>query len=195
MAQKTAQGTPLVIVESPAKARTIGKFLGSKYKIEASIGHIRDLPGDASEVPAALKKEKWAKLGVDVDNDFKTLYVVPADKKDHLKKLKALVKDAPILYLATDEDREGESISWHLVEELQPKCEIKRLVFHEITKEAIHEALANPRSIDMDLVEAQETRRIVDRLYGYTVSPLLWKKIKPKLSAGRVQSVAIRVLV
>ncbi|MFM1872152.1 MAG: topoisomerase 1 [Planctomycetota bacterium] len=195
MTGKTAQGTPLVIVESPAKARTISKFLGSQYKIEASIGHIRDLPGDASEVPAALKKEKWAKLGVDVDNEFKTLYVVPADKKDHLKKLKGLVKDAPILYLATDEDREGESISWHLVEELKPKCEIKRLVFHEITKDAILEALANPRSIDMDLVEAQETRRIVDRLYGYTVSPLLWKKIRPKLSAGRVQSVAIRILV
>ncbi len=195
MASQKPQGTPLVIVESPAKARTISKFLGSKFKIEASIGHIRDLPGDASEVPAALKKEKWAKLGIDVENDFKTLYVVPADKKDHLKKLKALLKDAPILYLATDEDREGESISWHLVQELEPKCEVKRLVFHEITKDAILEALETPRSIDMDLVEAQETRRIVDRLYGYTVSPLLWKKVRPRLSAGRVQSVAVRICV
>ncbi|MBL9077885.1 MAG: type I DNA topoisomerase [Planctomycetes bacterium] len=193
--KKKADGTPLVIVESPAKARTIGKFLGSAYRIEASIGHIRDLPGDASEVPAALKKEKWAKLGIDVDNDFKTLYVVPADKRDHLKKLKSMVQDAPVLYLATDEDREGESISWHLVQELQPKCETRRLVFHEITKSAILEALENPRQIDMDLVEAQETRRIVDRLYGYTVSPLLWKKVRPRLSAGRVQSVAVRLIV
>ncbi|MFO1078201.1 MAG: type I DNA topoisomerase [Planctomycetota bacterium] len=195
MASETKNGTPLVIVESPAKARTISKFLGSKYRIEASIGHIRDLPSDASEVPTALKKEKWAKLGIDVDNDFKTLYVVPADKRDHLKKLKGMLKDAPLLYLATDEDREGESISWHLVQELQPKCETRRLVFHEITKSAIQEALDNPREIDMDLVEAQETRRIVDRLYGYTVSPLLWKKVRPRLSAGRVQSVAVRLIV
>jgi len=195
MAKEKQRGTPLVIVESPAKARTIGKFLGSDYRIEASIGHVRDLPSDASEVPADLKKEKWAKLGIDVDNEFKTLYVVPADKRDHLKKLKGMVKDAPILYLATDEDREGESISWHLVQELQPKCEIKRLVFHEITKPAILEALEHPRQIDMDLVEAQETRRIVDRLYGYTVSPLLWKKVRPRLSAGRVQSVAVRLIV
>jgi len=196
MASKKKQdGTPLVIVESPAKARTIGKFLGSDYRIEASIGHVRDLPSDASEVPAELKKEKWAKLGIDVENDFKTLYVVPADKQAHLKKLKGMVKDASTLYLATDEDREGESISWHLVQELQPKCEIKRLVFHEITKSAILEALETPREIDMDLVEAQETRRIVDRLYGYTVSPLLWKKVKPRLSAGRVQSVAVRLIV
>ncbi len=196
MASKKKQdGTPLVIVESPAKARTIGKFLGSDYRIEASIGHIRDLPGDASEVPAELKKEKWAKLGIDVEHDFKTLYVVPADKREHLKKLKGMVKDASMLYLATDEDREGESISWHLLQELQPKCEIKRLVFHEITKSAILEALEHPREIDMDLVEAQETRRIVDRLYGYTVSPLLWKKVKPRLSAGRVQSVAVRLIV
>jgi DNA topoisomerase-1 len=195
MASKQQKGTPVVIVESPAKARTIGKFLGADYRIEASIGHIRDLPGDASEVPAELKKEKWAKLGIDVQNDFKALYVVPADKKDHLKKLKAMVKDASLLYLATDEDREGESISWHLVQELQPKCETKRLVFHEITKTAILEALESPRAIDMDLVEAQETRRLVDRLYGYTVSPLLWKKVKPKLSAGRVQSVAVRLIV
>ncbi|MGB3966144.1 MAG: type I DNA topoisomerase [Planctomycetota bacterium] len=195
MAAKKPTGTPVVIVESPAKARTIGKFLGNKFRIEASIGHIRDLPGDASEVPAELKKEKWAKLGIDVEHDFKALYVVPADKREHLKKLRAMVKDASMLYLATDEDREGESISWHLVQELRPKCEIKRLVFHEITKPAILEALEHPRQIDMDLVEAQETRRLVDRLYGYTVSPLLWKKVRPKLSAGRVQSVAVRLIV
>src|SRR5436190_2827165 len=131
MASQKKPGTPVVIVESPAKARTIGKFLGPKYRIEASIGHIRDLPSDASEVPAELKKEKWAKLGIDVENDFKALYVVPADKREHLKKLRAMVKDASIVYLATDEDREGESISWHLVQELRPKCETKRLVFHE----------------------------------------------------------------
>ncbi len=195
MASSKQQGTPVVIVESPAKARTIAKFLGSDYRIEASIGHIRDLPSDASEVPAELKKEKWAKLGIDVEHDFKALYVVPADKREHLKKLRAMVKDASIVYLATDEDREGESISWHLVQELQPKCETKRLVFHEITKSAILEALEHPREIDMDLVEAQETRRVVDRLYGYTVSPLLWKKVRPKLSAGRVQSVAVRLIV
>ncbi|MBK8099104.1 MAG: type I DNA topoisomerase [Planctomycetes bacterium] len=195
MASSKKQGKPLVIVESPAKARTIAKFLGDDYRIEASIGHIRDLPGDASEVPAALKKEKWAKLGIDVEHDFKPLYVVPADKQDHLKKLRAAVKEAGVLFLATDEDREGESISWHLLQELQPKCEIKRLVFHEITKSAILEALEHPREIDMDLVEAQETRRLVDRLYGYTVSPLLWKKVRPKLSAGRVQSVAVRLIV
>lgn len=195
MASKNQQGTPVVIVESPAKARTIGKYLGSDYRIEASIGHIRDLPSTASEVPARLKGEKWAKLGIDVAEDFRALYVVPAEKKEHLKKLRAMVKDASTLYLATDEDREGESISWHLLEELKPKCETKRLVFHEITKSAILKALESPREIDMDLVEAQETRRLVDRLYGYTVSPLLWKKVKPKLSAGRVQSVAVRLIV
>jgi DNA topoisomerase-1 len=195
MASNKQEGTPVVIVESPAKARTIGKYLGSDYRIEASIGHIRDLPSTASEVPARLKGEKWAKLGIDVQEDFKALYVVPADKKEHLKKLRAMVKNASTLYLATDEDREGESISWHLLEELKPKCETKRLVFHEITKSAILKALESPREIDMDLVEAQETRRIVDRLYGYTVSPLLWKKVRPKLSAGRVQSVAVRLIV
>ncbi|MGK0204834.1 MAG: DNA topoisomerase-1, partial [Planctomycetota bacterium] len=194
MAKKN-EGTPVVIVESPAKARTIGKYLGSNYRIEASIGHIRDLPSTASEVPAKLKGEKWAKLGINVEDGFKALYVVPAAKKEHLKKLRDMVKDASCLYLATDEDREGESISWHLLEELKPKCPTKRLVFHEITKTAILKALESPREIDMDLVEAQETRRLVDRLYGYTVSPLLWKKVKPKLSAGRVQSVAVRVIV
>jgi len=195
MASSKKQGKPLVIVDSPAKARTIGKFLGSGYRIEASIGHVRDLPSRAAEIPAAVKKEKWARLAIDVEHDFKPLYVVPAEKREHLKKLKAACKEADTLYLATDEDREGESISWHLLEELKPKCKIRRLVFHEITKPAILEALQQPRDIDMNLVEAQETRRLVDRLYGYTVSPLLWKKVRPKLSAGRVQSVAVRLIV
>lgn len=188
-------GKPLVIVESPAKARTLGKFLGKDYEIEASVGHIRDLPARAAEIPAAYKKESWARLGIDVENDFRPLYVVPKEKRDHMRKLKKLVKDASVLYLATDEDREGESISWHLVQELNPKGEVKRLVFHEITKDAILKSLEQPRDINEDLVEAQETRRLVDRLYGYTVSPLLWKKIRPKLSAGRVQSVAVRLVV
>ena len=186
---------PLVIVESPAKARTIGKFLGKDFNIEASVGHIRDLPSSAAEIPAKLKKEKWSRLGIDVEDDFRPIYVVPAEKKDQIKKLKQLLKEADVLYLATDEDREGESISWHLVEELKPKAEIKRLVFHEITKSAIQHALDNPRSIDEAMVEAQEARRVVDRLYGYSVSPLLWKKIRPRLSAGRVQSVAVRLVV
>ncbi len=195
MASKTKAQKAVVIVESPAKARTIAKYLGKDYVIEASVGHIRDLPANASEVPAKVKKEKWSRVGIDIENDFAPLYVVPKDKKEHIKKLKALVKDAGTVYLATDEDREGESISWHLVEELKPKGEVKRLVFHEITKTAILHSLENPRDIDMDLVEAQETRRLVDRLYGYEVSPLLWKKIKPRLSAGRVQSVAVRLVV
>ncbi|MBI3819905.1 MAG: type I DNA topoisomerase [Planctomycetes bacterium] len=188
---------PLVIVESPAKARTISRFLGPSYEVEASIGHIRDLPRGASEIPAKLKKEKWARLGVDVDHNFEPLYVVPDDRKDQLKKLKALLDKATELYLATDEDREGEAISWHLLEVLKPRRDlpVKRLVFHEITKDAIQDALAHPRSIDENLVSAQETRRIVDRLYGYEVSPLLWKKIRPQLSAGRVQSVAVRLVV
>ena len=185
----------LVIVESPAKARTLSRFLGSDYEVEASIGHIRDLPQSASEIPEKVKKEKWARLGVDVENGFKPLYVVPSQKKAHIRHLKSLLKDAEILYLATDEDREGESISWHLMEVLKPKIPVKRLVFHEITKKAILAALASPREIDQDLVRAQEARRIVDRLYGYTVSPLLWKKVRPRLSAGRVQSVAVRLIV
>ncbi len=188
-------GRPLVIVESPAKARTISRFLGSDYVIEASVGHVRDLPANAAEVPAKYKKEKWSRLGIDIENNFAPLYVVPKDKREHMRRLKDLVKDASILYLATDEDREGESISWHLLKELKPKGEIRRLVFHEITKTAIQEALDNPRDIDANLVEAQETRRLVDRLYGYEVSPLLWKKIKPRLSAGRVQSVAVKLVV
>jgi DNA topoisomerase-1 len=195
MASKKQAGKALVIVESPAKARTIGKFLGSEYVIEASIGHVRDLPGNAAEIPEELKSEKWARLGIDVGNEFRPLYIVPKEKREQIRKLKALLKDADQLYLATDEDREGESISWHLREVLAPKVPIRRLVFHEITKEAILDALAHPREIDENLVNAQEARRLVDRLYGYSVSPLLWKKIKPKLSAGRVQSVAIRLIV
>ena len=194
-ATKKPKGRPLVIVESPAKARTIARFLGSDYVIEASVGHIRDLPANAAEVPAKFKKEKWSRLGIDIENGFAPLYVVPKLKRDHIRRLKALVKEASVLYLATDEDREGESISWHLLQELKPKAEIRRLVFHEITKKAIEDALANPRDIDSNLVEAQETRRLVDRLYGYEVSPLLWKKVKPKLSAGRVQSVAVKLIV
>lgn len=188
---------PLVIVESPAKAKTIGRFLGPAFEVEASIGHIRDLPRSASEIPAKIKKEKWARLGVDVDHDFEPVYVITDDRREHVKKLKALLDKASELYLATDEDREGEAISWHLLEVLKPRRDlpVKRLVFHEITKEAIQNALDHPRSIDENLVSAQETRRIVDRLYGYEVSPLLWKKIKPQLSAGRVQSVAVRLIV
>ncbi|MCA8968372.1 MAG: type I DNA topoisomerase [Planctomycetes bacterium] len=185
----------LVIVESPAKARTLARFLGDGYHVEASIGHIRDLPESASEIPAKYKKEPWARLGVNIENDFEPLYVVPSSKKDQIKKLKALLADSDSLYLATDEDREGESISWHLKEVLRPNVPYKRLVFHEITKKAIHDALDAVRDIDEDLVRAQETRRILDRLYGYEVSPLLWKKVKPRLSAGRVQSVAVRLIV
>ncbi len=190
-----AGGKSLVIVESPAKARTIGKFLGSDFVIEASIGHVRDLPQGAKQIPAQYKGEKWANFGVNVDDEFQPIYVIPPDKSEHVKKLKNLVKTAHELYLATDEDREGEAISWHLQEILQPKIPVKRLVFHEITEEAILEALEHPRDIDQNLVRAQEARRIIDRLYGYEVSPLLWKKVRPKLSAGRVQSVAVRMIV
>ncbi|GHT28635.1 DNA topoisomerase 1 [Planctomycetales bacterium] len=194
---KTSSGKnySLVIVESPAKARTIGAYLGKDYKVEASIGHIRDLPSSAKEVPAKYKKEKWGRLGVNVEDKFQPVYVVPDDKKKHIKRLSDLISDASEVYLATDEDREGEAISWHLLETLKPKVPYKRLVFHEITKRAIQEALSSPRDIDNDLVQAQETRRIVDRLYGYEVSPLLWYKVRPKLSAGRVQSVAVRLVV
>ncbi|MDQ3033140.1 MAG: type I DNA topoisomerase [Myxococcota bacterium] len=185
----------LVIVESPAKARTIAGFLGDGYVVESSIGHIRDLPKRADDVPANMKKLPWAKLGVDVDNDFTPLYVVDADKRSHIARLKQLLKESDELYLATDEDREGESIAWHLHEVLQPKVPVHRMVFHEITKKAIQAALEKPREIDRRLVEAQEARRILDRLFGYEVSPVLWKKILPKLSAGRVQSVATRILV
>ena len=186
----------LVIVESPAKARTIGGYLGSDYVVESSIGHIRDLPNSAADTPASIKDKPWGRLAVDVDHDFTPYYVVPRDKKSHIAKLKSLLKDADELYLATDEDREGEAIAWHLLDELKPKgIPVHRMVFHEITKPAILEAVANPREINDDLVEAQEARRILDRLYGYEVSPVLWKKVMSGLSAGRVQSVATRLVV
>lgn len=185
----------LVIVESPAKAKTIAKFLGPTYVVESSIGHIRDLPKGASDIPASQKSLPWSRLGVDVDNSFKPLYVISSDKKAQVAKLKALLKDADELFLATDEDREGESIAWHLLEVLAPKIPVKRMVFHEITKSAIENAIQDTRSIDRQMVDAQEARRILDRLYGYEVSPVLWRKVLPKLSAGRVQSVATRMIV
>ena len=188
-------GKPLVIVESPAKARTIAKFLGKDWMVEASIGHVRDLPSSAAEIPAAVKGESWARLGVNVDNGYAPLYVVPADKKARIRELKARLKEASVLYLATDEDREGESISWHLLDLLQPKVPVRRMVFHEITKAAIQEAIETCRDVDAHLVDAQEARRILDRLYGYEVSPVLWRKIAPRLSAGRVQSVTTRLIV
>ncbi|MFT4108924.1 type I DNA topoisomerase [Propionicimonas sp.] len=185
----------LVIVESPTKAVSLAKFLGSGYMVESSRGHVRDLPTSAAEVPAKYKGEKWARNGVNVDADFEPLYVVAADKKGTIRELKAKLKDADELLLATDEDREGEAIAWHLLDELKPKIPVKRMVFHEITPEAIHAAVDNTRELDTDLVDAQETRRILDRLYGYEVSPVLWKKVMPRLSAGRVQSVATRLVV
>jgi len=188
-------GKSLVIVESPTKARTIEKFLGKDFEVRASYGHIRDLPNNAAEIPEDVKKQKWARLGVNVDSDFDPLYIIPEDKKKNVRELKSLLKGSDTLFLATDEDREGESISWHLLKVLEPKIPVKRMVFHEITKEAINEALNSPRDIDENLVRAQETRRIIDRLFGYSVSPLLWKKMAPRLSAGRVQSVALRLLV
>ncbi len=196
MAKKAARsGKSLVIVESPAKARTISKFLGRDFTVEASIGHVRDLPEGAKQVPAQYKSETWAYLGVNVDKDFDPIYIIPPGKTAQVRKLKDLLKDCKDLYLATDEDREGEAISWHLQELLKPKVPVHRLVFHEITKEAITEALEHPRDIDGALVKAQEARRIIDRLYGYEVSPLLWRKVRPRLSAGRVQSVAVRLIV
>ncbi len=187
----------LVIVESPAKARTIGGYLGADYVVESSIGHIRDLPNNAADTPAKIKDKPWGRLAVDVDNGFEPYYVVPRDKKSHIAKLKKLVKEADALYLATDEDREGEAIAWHLLDELKPPkgLPVHRMVFHEITKPAILAAVENPRQINDDLVEAQEARRILDRLYGYEVSPVLWKKVMSGLSAGRVQSVATRLVV
>ncbi len=195
MASKNETGHKLVIVESPAKARTIAGYLGRGYVVESSIGHIRDLPQSAADIPARIKGESWARLGVNVDNGFEPVYVVSADKKSHITKLKKLLKDASELYLATDEDREGEAIAWHLLDELNPKVPVKRMVFHEITPEAIAAAVENPRDIDDNLVQAQEARRILDRLYGYEVSPVLWKKVMSGLSAGRVQSVATRLVV
>ena len=188
-------GRPLVIVESPAKARTIGAMLGDDFVVESSVGHIRDLPRSAEEIPAAYKAEGWARLGVDVDNGFKALYVVAAEKKQVVAKLAQLVRQASEVYLATDEDREGESIAWHLAEVLAPQVPVKRMVFHEITPAAIHRAVDEWRELDRRLVDAQEARRILDRLYGYEVSPVLWRKVMPRLSAGRVQSVATRMVV
>jgi DNA topoisomerase-1 len=187
-------GRRLVIVESPAKAKTIKGYLGPGYVVEASVGHIRDLPNGAAEVPEEYTGEV-RRLGVDVDHDFQPIYVVNADKKAQVKKLKDLLRDSDELFLATDEDREGEAIAWHLQEVLKPKVPVKRMVFHEITKAAIQAAVANPRELNQKLVDAQETRRILDRLYGYEVSPVLWKKVMPRLSAGRVQSVATRLVV
>lgn len=189
------QGTKLVIVESPTKAKTIRKFLGKDYVVESCMGHIRDLPKSSKDIPEKVKKEKWAQLGVNVDKHFEPLYCIPKDKTKVVKNLRDKLEDATELYLATDEDREGESISWHLVEVLKPKVPMKRMVFHEITKEAIQKSLKDTREIDYNLVRAQEARRVLDRLVGYTISPLLWKKVAFGLSAGRVQSVAVRLIV
>ena len=188
-------GIKLVIVESPAKARKIGAFLGDDYVVEASVGHIRDLPQRAADIPAEYKKIPWAKEGVNIEEDFAPLYVINPDKRAKVSELKALMKNADELILATDEDREGEAIAWHLIEVLRPKIPISRMVFHEITKEAIQEAAHNTRDLDYRLVDAQETRRVLDRLYGYRLSPVLWKKVMPRISAGRVQSVATRLIV
>jgi DNA topoisomerase I len=188
-------GTKLVIVESPSKARTIAGYLGKGYVVESSVGHIRDMPDRAAEIPAKYRGEPWARLGVDVDHNFEPLYVVHSDKRQQVAKLRSLLKDADELLLATDEDREGEAIAWHLLEELKPKVPHSRMVFHEITPEAIARAIANPRQVDEGLVDAYQARRVLDRLYGYEVSPVLWKKVMPRLSAGRVQSVATRLVV
>jgi DNA topoisomerase-1 len=188
-------GIKLVIVESPAKARKIGGFLGDDYVVEASVGHIRDLPQRAADIPKEYKKIAWAKEGVNIEEGFEPLYVINPDKKAKVSELKALMKDADELILATDEDREGEAIAWHLIEVLRPKIPIRRMVFHEITKEAIKKAAEETRDLDYRLVDAQETRRVLDRLYGYRLSPVLWKKVMPRISAGRVQSVATRLIV
>src|SRR5918992_537621 len=191
----TRVSKPLVIVESPAKARTLARLLGDEYRVEASVGHIRDLPDNASEVPAEIKDKPWGRMGVDVDNGFRPYYVVARDKAGRIRELRSAVKDAAEILLATDPDREGESISWHLREVLKPKVPIRRIQFHEITDEAVRRAIHEARDIDEKLVDAQESRRIVDRLYGYMVSPVLWKKVQTGLSAGRVQSVAVRLVV
>jgi DNA topoisomerase-1 len=188
-------GIPLVIVESPAKAKTLGRFLGAKYRVEASYGHIRDLPESAAEVPKEIKSKDWGRMGVDVDQNFQPYYVVPSDKKKQVAHLKDALKNASEVLLATDPDREGESISWHLAQVLKPKVPVRRIVFHEITEDAVREALSHPGDVNENLVRAQESRRILDRLYGYTLSPLLWKKVQTGLSAGRVQSVAVRLIV
>ncbi|MBV9092534.1 MAG: DNA topoisomerase I, partial [Streptosporangiaceae bacterium] len=189
------RGTKLVIVESPSKARTIAGYLGKGYVVESSVGHIRDMPDRAAEIPAKYRGEPWARLGVNVDRDFQPLFVVASGKRQQVSKLKTLLKGADELLLATDEDREGEAIAWHLLEELKPKVPAHRMVFHEITPEAIARAIASPREVDQGLVDAYQARRVLDRLYGYEVSPVLWKKVMPKLSAGRVQSVATRLIV
>jgi DNA topoisomerase-1 len=194
-AAANGHGTKLVIVESPSKARTIAGYLGQGYVVESSVGHIRDMPDSAAEIPAKYRGEPWARLGVNVDDNFQALYVVHSDKRQQVSKLKSLLKDADELLLATDEDREGEAIAWHLLEELKPTVPTSRMVFHEITPEAIARAIANPRQVDDGLVDAYQARRVLDRLYGYEVSPVLWKKVMPKLSAGRVQSVATRLVV
>lgn len=191
----SGSGTKLVIVESPTKAKTIRKFLGANYIVESCMGHVRDLPQSAKDIPEKVKKEKWAQLGVNVDHHFEPLYCIPKDKTKVIKNLKDKLAEADELYLATDEDREGESISWHLLEVLKPHVPTKRMVFHEITKEAIQKSLHETREIDYNLVRAQEARRVLDRLVGYTISPLLWKKVAFGLSAGRVQSVAVRLVV
>ena len=191
----TKTGKRLVIVESPAKARTISAYLGDEFVVESSVGHIRDLPTSAKEIPDKFKKESWARLGVDIEHDFEPLYVVDSDKKSRVTELRKRLADAEELLLATDEDREGEAIAWHLIEVLKPKVPVRRMVFHEITRTAIEHALEETRQIDERLVDAQETRRILDRLYGYEVSPVLWRKITSGLSAGRVQSVATRLVV
>src|SRR5579859_7643771 len=185
----------LVIVESPAKARTIAGYLGPDFIVESSVGHIRDLPDSAAEIPDKYKGEAWARLGVDVEHEFEPLYVVDPDKKKTVAQLRKQLADADELLLATDEDREGEAIAWHLLEVLQPKVPVRRMVFHEITRDAIERALGETRAVDERLVDAQESRRILDRLYGYEVSPVLWKKVMKGLSAGRVQSVATRLVV
>ena len=185
----------LVIVESPAKARTIERFLKSGYEVLASYGHVRDLPESADEIPDEIRKKKWGRIGVDTDGNFKPYYVIPNDKRKYVQALRSALKGANQVLLATDPDREGESISWHLKEILKPKVPVKRIVFHEITKDAINEALKDAHDVDENLVRAQESRRILDRLYGYTISPVLWKKVQTGLSAGRVQSVATRLIV
>lgn len=186
---------PLLIVESPTKARTLSGFLGSRYRVMASVGHVRDLPKNASEVPGAIKDKEWGSMAVDVDHDFQPYYVISPDRRGTIRDMKAALKDASEVLLATDPDREGESISWHLLELLKPKVPVRRIVFHEITEEAVLDAIDHSRGLDRNLVDAQESRRILDRLFGYQVSPVLWKWIAPKLSAGRVQSVAVRLVV
>ncbi|NBO35872.1 MAG: DNA topoisomerase I, partial [Actinobacteria bacterium] len=185
----------LVIVESPAKAKTIQKYLGPGYEVTASVGHVRDLPERAVDVPAEIKKQPWGRMAIDVEDDFTPYYVVSSKKKDKVAELKRMLADADELLLATDEDREGEAIAWHLMEILRPKVPVRRMVFHEITPEAIRHAAESTRDLDMQLVDAQETRRLIDRLYGFEVSPVLWRKVQAGLSAGRVQSVATRLIV